>query len=160
VVVSDINMPGKSGLDALKEIRINFPELPVLILSMHPEEHYALRVLKSGASGYLSKDSASEELVKAVEKVLSGKKYFSPFVLEQLASNVDTDMSKSAYELLSNREFDVMKLLASGKSVSDIAEKLQLSVTTVSTYRTRVMAKTGLKTNSDLTKYALENQLL
>jgi len=160
VVVSDINMPGKSGLDALKEIRVNFPELPVLILSMHPEEHYALRVLKSGASGYLSKDSASEELVKAVEKVLSGKKYFSPFVLEQLASNVDTDMSKSAYELLSNREFDVMKLLASGKSVSDIAEKLQLSVTTVSTYRTRVMAKTGLKTNSDLTKYALENQLL
>ena len=119
-----------------------------------------MRVLKSGASGYLSKDSASEELVKAVEKVLSGKKYFSPFVLEQLASNVDTDMSKSAYELLSNREFDVMKLLASGKSVSDIAEKLQLSVTTVSTYRTRVMAKTGLKTNSDLTKYALENQLL
>lgn len=160
VVVSDINMPGKSGLDALKEIRVNYPELPVLILSMHPEEHYALRVLKSGASGYLSKDSASEELVKAVEKVLSGKKYFSPFVLEQLASNVDTDMSKSAYELLSNREFDVMKLLASGKSVSDIAEKLQLSVTTVSTYRTRVMAKTGLKTNSDLTKYALENQLL
>jgi two-component system invasion response regulator UvrY len=160
VVISDINMPGKSGLDALKEIRASFPELPVLILSMHPEEHYALRVLKSGASGYLSKDSASEELVKAVEKVLSGKKYFSPFVLEQLASNVDTDMSKSAYELLSNREFDVMKLLASGKSVSDIAEKLQLSVTTVSTYRTRVMAKTGLKTNSDLTKYALENQLL
>jgi two-component system invasion response regulator UvrY len=160
VVISDINMPGKSGLDALKEIRVNFPELPVLILSMHPEEHYALRVLKSGASGYLSKDSASEELVKAVEKVLSGKKYFSPFVLEQLATNVDTDMSKSAYELLSNREFDVMKLLASGKSVSDIAEKLQLSVTTVSTYRTRVMAKTGLKTNSDLTKYALENQLL
>jgi DNA-binding NarL/FixJ family response regulator len=153
-------MPGKSGLDALKEIRVIFPELPILILSMHPEEHYALRVLKSGASGYLSKDSASEELVKAIEKVLSGKKYFSPFVMEQLAGNLDTDLSKSAYELLSNREFDVMKLLASGKSVSDIAEKLQLSVTTVSTYRTRVMAKTGLKTNSDLTKYALENQLL
>ncbi len=160
VVISDINMPGKSGLDALKVIRVNYPVLPVLILSMHPEEHYALRVLKSGASGYLSKDSASEELVNAVEKVLQGKKYFSPFVLEQLASKTDSNLNKSIFELLSNREFDVMKLLASGKSVSDIAQKLKLSVTTVSTYRTRVMIKTGLKTNSDLTRYALENKLL
>jgi len=160
IVISDINMPGKSGLDALKQIRGIFPNLPVLILSIHPEEHYAIRVLKSGASGYLSKDSASEELVNAVEKVLQGKKYFSDYVIEQLAIHIDTDLSKLSYENLSNREFDVMRLLASGKSVSDIAEKLSLSVTTISTYRTRIMNKTGLRSNSDLTKYAIENQLL
>jgi two-component system, NarL family, invasion response regulator UvrY len=160
VVISDINMPGRSGLDALKQIRGIFPNLPVLILSIHPEEHYAIRVLKSGASGYLSKDSASEELVNAVEKVLLGKKYFSSYVIEQLANHIDADLSKLSYEYLSNREFDVMRLLASGKSVSDIAEKLSLSVTTVSTYRTRIMTKTGLRSNSDITKYAIENQLL
>lgn len=160
VVISDINMPGRSGLDALKQIRNFFPLLPVLILSIHPEEHYAIRVLKSGASGYLSKDSASEELVNAVQKVSQGKKYFSPYVIEQLANNIDTDLSKLSYEYLSNREFDVMRQLASGKSISEIAEKLSLSVTTISTYRTRIMAKTGLHSNSDLTKYAIENELL
>lgn len=160
VVISDINMPGRSGLDALKQIRGIYPQLPVLILSIHPEEHYAIRVLKSGASGYLSKDSASEELVNAVQKVLLGKKYFSAYVIEQLANNIDADLSKLSYEYLSNREFDVMRLLASGKSISDIAEKLSLSVTTISTYRTRIMAKTGLHSNSDLTKYAIENELL
>jgi two-component system, NarL family, invasion response regulator UvrY len=160
VVISDINMPGRSGVDALKQIRVIFPDLPVLILSIHPEEHYAIRVLKSGASGYLSKDSASDELVNAVQKVLLGKKYFSPYVMEQLANNVDNDFGKLSYECLSNREFDVMRLLASGKSVSEIADKLALSVTTISTYRTRIMAKTGLHSNSDLTKYAIENELL
>ena len=160
VVISDINMPGRSGLDALKQIRSIFPDLPVLILSIHPEEHYAIRVLKSGASGYLCKDSASDELVNAVEKVLAGKKYFSAYVIELLANNIDSGLGKSSYECLSNREFDVMRLLASGKSVSDIAEKLTLSVTTISTYRTRIMIKTGLRSNSDLTKYAIENELL
>jgi two-component system invasion response regulator UvrY len=160
VVISDINMPGRSGLDALKQIRGIYPDLPVLILSMNSEEHYAIRVLKAGASGYLSKDSASEQLIVAVEKVLSGKKYFSPYVIEQLANKVDADHSKLPHEYLSNREFDVMKLLASGKSVSDIAEQLSLSVTTISTYRTRIMTKTGMRSNSDLTKYAIENNLL
>lgn len=160
IVISDINMPGRSGLDALKQIRGIFPRLPVLILSIHPEEHYALRVLKAGASAYLSKESASEELVNALQKILTGKKYFSSFVMDQLANNIDADLSKLTYEYLSNREFDVMRLLASGKSVSYIAEKLSLSVTTISTYRTRIMAKTGLHSNSDLTKYAIENQLL
>jgi len=160
IVISDINMPGRSGLDALKQIRSIFPTLPVLILSMHPEEHYAIRVLKSGASGYLSKDSASEELVYAVQKILDGKKYFSSFVIEQLTRNMDTNTDKLSYEYLSNREFDIMRQLASGKSVSEIAEKLSLSVTTISTYRTRIMSKTGLRSNSDLTKYAIENQLL
>ncbi|MBS1510956.1 MAG: response regulator transcription factor [Bacteroidetes bacterium] len=160
VVISDINMPGRSGLDALLQIKQLYPDLPVLMLSMNPEEHYALRVLKAGASGYVSKDSASEELVKALEKVLSGKKYFSAYVMEQLANNLNTDFNRPVHEQLSNREFDVMKLLASGKSISEIADKLSLSVTTVSTYRARIMSKTGLKSNLDLTKYAIENHLI
>ncbi len=160
VVVSDLSMPGRSGLDALHQVKHSHPDLPVLILSIHPEEHYALRVLKAGASGYLSKDSAPDELVKAVQRVLLGKKYISSTVAEKLATSFTTDGDKQLHEHLSDREFDVMKLLASGKSVSDIAESLSLSVTTVSTYRARIMTKMNLKTNSDLTKYAIENNLL
>lgn len=159
VVVSDMSMPGRSGLDALQQIKQIHPELPVLILSIHPEEHYALRVLKAGASGYLSKN-ASDELVKAVQTVLLGKKYISAAVAEKLASSFSADSPKQAHELLSDREFDVMKLLASGKSVSDIADMLSLSVTAISTYRARIMAKMNLKTNSDLTKYAIESHLI
>jgi two-component system invasion response regulator UvrY len=160
VVVSDLSMPGRSGLDALHQIKQISAELPVLILSIHPEEHYALRVLKAGASGYLSKDSAPAELVNAVKKVLLGKKYISANVAEKLASNFSIDSDKQLHETLSDREFDVMKLLATGKSVSDIADTLALSVTTVSTYRARIMTKMNLKTNADLTKYAIENNLL
>ena len=160
VVVSDLSMPGRSGLDALQQIKISHPELPVLILSIHPEEQYALRALKSGASGYLSKDTAPDELVKAVRKVLLGKKYISQSIAEKLASTFSSDTAMNPHESLSDREFDVMKLLANGKSVSEIAEMLSLSVTTVSTYRARVMVKMDLKSNSDLTKYAIENNLL
>ena len=160
VVVSDLSMPGRSGLDALQQIKISHPELPVLILSIHPEEQYALRALKSGASGYLSKDTAPDELVKAVRKVLLGKKYISQSIAEKLASTFSSDTVMNPHESLSDREFDVMKLLANGKSVSEIAEMLSLSVTTVSTYRARVMVKMDLKSNSDLTKYAIENNLL
>ncbi|MEO6488945.1 MAG: response regulator transcription factor [Ferruginibacter sp.] len=160
VIVSDMSMPGRSGLDALQQIKQIYPDLPVLILSIHPEEHYALRVLKAGASGYLSKGSASDELVKAVQTVLLGKKYISASVAEKLASSFSSDSGKPVHELLSDREFDVMKLLAAGKSVSDIAEILSLSVTTISTYRARIMTKMNLKTNSDLTKYAIESNLL
>lgn len=160
VVVSDLSMPGRSGLDALQQIKHIYPDLPVLILSIHPEEHYALRVLKAGASGYLSKGSASEELVKAVQTVLLGKKYISASVAEKLASSFTTNIDKHLHEFLSDREFDVMKLLATGKSVSEIAETLSLSVTTISTYRARIMTKMNLKTNSDLTKYAIETKLI
>ena len=160
VVVSDLSMPGRSGLDALQQIKSSFPDLPVLILSIHPEEQYALRALKSGASGYLSKDTAPDELVKAVKKVLLGKKYISQSIAEKLADSFSANTSKQLHETLSDREFDVMKLLANGKSVSDIAEMLSLSVTTVSTYRARVMTKMNLKSNSDLTKYAIENKLI
>jgi len=159
VVVSDLSMPGRSGLDALQQIKLSHPDLPVLILSIHPEEQYALRALKSGASGYLSKDTAPDELVKAVQKVLLGKKYISQSIAEKLA-NTFSSGDKHLHENLSDREFDVMKLLANGKSVSDIAEMLSLSVTTVSTYRARVMTKMNLKSNSDLTKYAIENKLI
>lgn len=160
VVVSDLSMPGRSGLDALQQIKLSFPNLPVLILSIHPEEQYALRALKSGASGYLSKDTAPDELVKAVKKVLLGKKYISQSIAEKLADSISSPSSKQPHEGLSDREFDVMKLLANGKSVSDIAEMLSLSVTTVSTYRARVMTKMNLRSNSDLTKYAIEKKLI
>jgi two-component system, NarL family, invasion response regulator UvrY len=160
VVVSDLSMPGRSGLDALQQIKASHPDLPVLILSIHPEEQYALRALKSGASGYLSKDTAPDELVKAVQKVLLGKKYISQAIAEKLANTFSTDNSSLPHENLSDREFDVMKFLANGKSVSEIADTLSLSVTTVSTYRARVMMKMNLKSNSDLTKYAIENSLL
>lgn len=160
VVVSDLSMPGRSGLDALQQIKLSFPDLPVLILSIHPEEQYALRALKAGASGYLSKDTAPDELVKAVQKVLLGKKYISQSIAEKLANTFSAEAEQSPHEKLSDREFDVMKLLANGKSVSDIAEMLSLSVTTVSTYRARVMSKMDLKSNSDLTKYAIEHSLI
>ena len=160
VVVSDLSMPGRSGMDALQQIKHSHPNLPVLILSIHPEEQYAIRALKSGASGYLSKDAAPDELVKAVQRVLLGKKYISQSIAEKLANNFSPDISLPLHETLSDREFDVMKLLANGKSVSEIAEMLSLSVTTVSTYRARVMVKMGLKSNSDLTKYAIENKLI
>jgi two-component system, NarL family, invasion response regulator UvrY len=160
IVVSDVSMPGRSGLDALQQIKLSHPDLPVLILSIHPEEQYALRALKSGASGYLSKDTAPDELVKAVQKVLLGKKYISQAIAEKLANSFSSDNSQQPHESLSDREFDVMKLLANGKSVSEIADILSLSVTTVSTYRARVMTKMNLKSNPDLTKYAIENNLL
>ncbi|MEO6541381.1 MAG: response regulator transcription factor [Ferruginibacter sp.] len=160
VVVSDLSMPGRSGLDALQQIKLSYPDLPVLILSIHPEEQYALRALKAGASGYLSKDTAPDELVKAVQKVLLGKKYISQSIAEKLANTFSADADLSPHEKLSDREFDVMKLLANGKAVSEIAEMLSLSVTTVSTYRARVMTKMELKSNSDLTKYAIEQKLI
>ena len=160
VVISDLSMPGRSGLEALQQIKQLQPKLPVLILSIHPEEQYALRVLKAGASGYLSKDMAPDELVNAVQRVMLGKKYITASIAEKLASVLDQDNDKPPHEFLSDREFSVLKLLASGKSVSEIAESLFLSVTTVSTYRARIMAKMNMRNNADLTLYAIENKLL
>lgn len=160
VVISDLSMPGRSGLEALQQIKQINAKLPVLILSIHPEEQYALRVLKAGASGYLSKDMAPEELVNAVQRVMLGKKYITASIAEKLAAVFDQDPDKRAHEYLSDREFSVLKLLAAGKSVSEIAESLFLSVTTVSTYRARIMAKMNMRNNADLTLYAIENKLL
>lgn len=160
IVVSDISMPGRSGLEVLRQIKEHYPRLPVLILSVHPEDQYAVRVLKAGASGYLNKDSAPDELVKAVRQVLLGKKYITSSIAERLASLLDQDPDKQPHESLSDREFEVLKLLAAGSPVSEIAEKLSLSVTTVSTYRARILAKMNLRNNADLTLYAIKNKLL
>jgi two-component system, NarL family, invasion response regulator UvrY len=160
VVISDLSMPGRSGLDALIQIKPMRPNLPILILSIHPEEQYAIRVLKAGASGYLSKDMAPDELVNAVQKVMLGKKYITPSIAEKLASAFDQDQTKLPHETLSDREFDVLKMLATGRSVSEIAETLFLSVTTVSTYRARIITKMNLKNNAELTLYSIENKLI
>jgi two-component system, NarL family, invasion response regulator UvrY len=160
VVISDISMPGRSGLEILQQIRQDHPRLPLLILSIHPEDQYAIRVLKSGASGYLNKDSAPEELIKAIDQLLLGKKYITSSIAEKLAATLDQESGKMSHEYLSDREFEVLKLLAAGRSVSEIAEKIYLSVTTVSTYRSRIMTKMNLKTNADLTLYAIEHKLL
>jgi two-component system invasion response regulator UvrY len=160
VIISDISMPGRGGLDALQHIKQAYPKLPVLILSVHPEDHYAIRVLKAGASGYLNKDMAPEELVNAVRRVMLGKKYISPTVAEKLATSLDHDTDRLPHETLSDREFEVLKLIAAGKSVSEIAEMLSLSVTTVSTYRARILEKLQFKTNADLTLYAISNKLI
>jgi DNA-binding NarL/FixJ family response regulator len=160
LIISDLSMPGRSGLEAMQQIKQLQPKVPVLILSIHPEEQYAIRALRAGASGYLNKGMASEELVLAVKKVLLGKKYITANIAEKLASVLDKNINKPLHESLSDREFSVLKLLASGKSVSEIAESMFLSVTTVSTYRSRILVKMNLKNNADLTLYALENKLL
>lgn len=160
VVISDISMPGRSGLEILQQIRQDHPKLPVLMLSVYSEDQYAIRVLRAGASGYLNKESAAVELVSAINQLLLGKKYITPSIAEKMAGMLDKDLTKQPHEYLSNREFQICKLLAAGNSVSEIAEKIFLSVTTVSTYRARVLKKLNLKTNADLTVYSIENKLL
>src|SRR5690242_13332411 len=160
LIISDISMPGRSGLEALQQIKEINPRIPVLIMSMHPEDQYALRVFKAGASGYLSKDAVHEELMTAIRLIRNGRKFITPSIAEKLAGALDTDADKEPHEYLSNREFDVLKMLAGGKSISEIADQLSLSATTVSTYRARILEKTGMKTNADLTRYALEKKLI
>jgi len=160
VIISDLSMPGRSGLDALHQLKEMLPDTPVLIMSIHPEDHYAIRALKAGAAGYLTKATAPKELVKAVRLVLEGRKYISPSTAEKLASVVIQEKEKLPHEYLSNREFDVFKLLAAGRLVSEIAAQLSLSTTTISTYRTRVMSKMNIKTNAELTMYAMNHNLL
>jgi two-component system invasion response regulator UvrY len=160
VIISDLSMPGRSGLDALYQLKELLPDTPVLIMSIHPEDHYAIRALKAGAAGYLTKATAPKELVKAVRLVLEGRKYISASTAEKLASVVIREGEKLPHEYLSNREFDVFKLLAAGRLVSEIASQLSLSTTTISTYRTRIMSKMNIKTNAELTMYAMNNHLL
>jgi two-component system, NarL family, invasion response regulator UvrY len=160
MVICDMNMPGRSGLDALNQIKQATPHLPVLIMSMYPEDQYALRVLKAGASGYLEKDTIHDDIIKAIQTLQLGKKFITPSIAEKLASTLGQDNSQQAHETLSDREFDVFKLLASGKSVSEIAAQLSLSATTVSTYRSRIMEKMGIQSNAGLTRYALEKSLI
>jgi DNA-binding NarL/FixJ family response regulator len=160
VVVLDISMPGKSGLDVLKEIKAIKQNISVLILSIHPEEQYAVRALKAGASGYITKDSAPEELVTAVKRIIEGGKYISQSLAEKLADSYDISSPKLPHEILSDREFEVFKMIASGNTVSNIAESLFLSVKTISTYQSRIYEKTGLKSRSEITLYAIKNGLI
>ncbi len=160
VVLLDISMPGRSGLEVLEDIKSRRPKTAVLILSMHPEEQYALRALRSGASAYLTKASAPQELIGAIRKVAGGGKYVTLSLAEKLADQLEFDGQRPPHERLSNREYQVMLMLAEGKTVSDAAAELCLSVKTISTYRARVLAKMGMKKNAELTLYAVHNRLI
>ena len=160
VAVLDITMPGRGGLELLKEIKRLRPKLPVLVLSMHPEDQFAVRMLKAGAAGYLTKESAGNELVGAIEKVVAGGRYVSASLGERMASYLDLDLQKAPDERLSDREFLVLRMIASGKTVSQIAKELYLSVKTVSTYRARMLQKMDMKNNSELTHYAMQRGLV
>ncbi len=159
VVVLDITMPGRSGLEVLKEIKKSKPKLPVLMLSMHPEDQFAVRLLKIGASGYMTKESAPQELVGAVKKVVAGGRYVSPALAEKMASYLAIDVQTPPHERLSDREFLVLRLIASGKTPTVIAKELGLSVKTISTYRMRILEKMSMANNAELTHYAIQNQL-
>ncbi|MFO8234222.1 MAG: response regulator transcription factor [Bacteroidales bacterium] len=159
VVILDISLPGRSGVEALKQLKSSFPELPVLILSMHPESQYALRVMKSGAMGYLTKDSVPEELIKAIHKVNKGKKYISTNLAEELANFLNDNIDKLPHQTLTDREYEVLLKIAEGKSLTGIAQTLSLSVKTISTYRSRILKKMNMKSNSELIKYAMEHHL-
>lgn len=160
VVLLDLSMPGMDGLDVLKQLKTEQPRLPVVILTVHPEAQYALRILRAGASGYLTKSSAPTELVRAIRKVQRGGKYLTPALAEQIAYALDADADRPLHENLSDREYQVFCLIASGKSVSTIADELALSVKTVSTYRSRLLEKMQMKSNAELTHYAFQNGLV
>ena len=160
LIVLDIAMPGRGGLDILKEIKNKKPRLPVLILSMYPEEQYAVRVLKAGASGYMTKESAPHELINAIKQISKGKKYVSPSLAEKLALDLEITTGRPPHESLSDREYQVMCMIASGKTLKEIAEKLSLSIKTISTYRSRILEKMNMKSNAELTHHAIKNRLV
>ncbi|HLA36087.1 MAG TPA: response regulator transcription factor [Rhodocyclaceae bacterium] len=160
VCLLDVSMPNKNGIDTLKQLKKEFPKLPVLILSMHPEEQYAVRALKAGASGYLTKQSAPEQLVTAIRQVAKGKKYLSPAVAQQLAEAISDDSEKPPHKRITDREYQVLVLIASGRTLTQIAEKLNLGVATVSTYRARLLEKMGLKSTAELIRYGIEHELI
>ena len=160
VALLDIALPGKSGLDLLKELKAEWPALPVLVVSAHPEDQFAVRVLKAGAGGYMTKESAPEELAKAIRKILAGGRYVSSALAEKLALGVTKDPTRMPHETLSDREYDVMSRIASGKTVTEISEELSLSAKTISTYRARVLIKLSVKNSAAIVQYALRNGLV
>lgn len=159
-VVLDISLPGRSGLEVLSELKQERPSLPVLVHTMHSEDQFAVRALRAGAAGYLTKDSPPAELVKALRKIVAGGKYVGQSLAEKLAVNVDANSDRAPHEALSDREFQVLRLLASGKTVSEIADGLSLSVKTISTYRSRILDKMKMKNNAELMRYALQHQVV
>ncbi|HNW30459.1 MAG TPA: response regulator transcription factor [Spirochaetota bacterium] len=160
VVLLDMKMPGRSGLEILKQLKMEHPSLPVLVLSMHPEEQYAVRTIRAGASGYITKETAPERLVEAIRKVCAGGKYISASLAEQLADSIADSRSKPPHEYLTDREFQVMCMIASGKTITEIAKELFLSVKTISTYRQRILEKMNMKNNAELTHYVISNNLI
>lgn len=160
LVVLDISLPGANGLVVLQQIKNQFPEVPVLILSIHAEEQYAMRALKAGAAGYLTKETAPQELVTAIQKVAGGGKYVSPSLMEKMVSDLGKDLKKALHETLSDREFQVLCMIATGKGLTEIAGDLDLSVKTVSTHRTRMLKKMRLRNNAELIHYAIRNDLV
>jgi two-component system invasion response regulator UvrY len=160
LVLLDISLPGRSGIDVLKQLKIIKPKLPVLILSMHPEEQYAVRSLRAGASGYLTKESAPDELIDAIRKVANGGKYITFSLAERLAGEIGPSTEKPLHQTLSDREYQVMCMIASGKTVKDIAEELNLSVKTISTHRARILRKMHMDNNAQLTHYAIKHDLV
>jgi len=160
VLILDINLPDGSGLDVLQQVKQEFPSLPVLILTIYAEEQFAVRALRAGAAGYVTKETAAADLVGAIRKVVSGGRYVSPALAARLVALTDRQAERLPHELLSDREFQVFRTLASGRTVSQVAESLHLSVKTISTYRARIMAKMDLTTNAELTVYAVRNGLV
>ena len=160
VLLLDISMPDRSGIEVLKQVRQEFPKLAVLMLSMHREDQYAIRSLKAGAAGYLNKQSAPDELVTAIRQVALGRKYISPALAQQLADQIGDDRAVAPHETLSDREYQTLTLIASGKTVSEIATELVLSVKTISMYRSRLLQKMKLRHNAELTHYAIKNNLV
>src|SRR5262245_20113904 len=160
VLLLDVTIPGRSGLELLREIKRSRPKLPVLVLSMHPEDQFAVRMLKAGAAGYLTKESAGDELVGAIHKVTRGGRYISPSLAERMALYMDVDLRKAPHERLTDREFLVLRAIASGKTVGQIAKDFSLSVSTVSTYRSRILEKMHLKNNAELMHYAMQSGLV
>jgi two-component system, NarL family, invasion response regulator UvrY len=158
LVISDLDMPGRSGLEALEQIKLIKPELPVLILSIYTEDLYGIRVLKAGASGYMNKNAAPYELINAIHRIQAGKKYITSDMAEKLLSQAGK--SKKPHELLTNREMEIFKLLAYGKTLTQIADSFSLALTTISTHRSRIMEKLNLSTNSELTRYAIAHQII
>ncbi|MCZ7602861.1 MAG: response regulator transcription factor [Melioribacteraceae bacterium] len=160
IVILDITLPGRSGLDLISEIKTHYPDTRILILSMHPEDRFAVRALRAGAFGFITKGTASKILIEALRKIADGRKYITPTLAEHLALELDVDHDKPLHENLSNREFEVMRLIAEGKSVSEIAEMLFISVNTVTSYRSRIMEKMKMKTNAEIIRYAIEQNLI
>ena len=160
LVILDVSMPGRSGLDVLRDLKLLRPKLPILVLSMHPEDQYGKRILKAGAAGYMNKESAPEELIKAIRRVLAGGRYVSPTLAEKLALDLNDNLKREGQEALSHREFEILRMIALGKTVSQIAEELHLGVSTVSTYRARLLEKMRMTTTAELMSYALRHHVV
>lgn len=160
MLVLDISMPGRSGMDVLRDVKHTYPRLPVIILSCQPEDQYAVRCLRAGAAAYINKESAPEELAEATKKILSGGRYVSASVAETLLTNLDDSVDKPLHELLSDREYEVMRLIAAGVALTEIGDRLHVSVKTISSYRARIMEKMQMKSNAELTRYAMTHSLI